>query len=375
MKCVFAIKSLTNPGGGAERVFVDVVNGLVAREHDVIALTYDRPAAKAFYPLESRIEWVRLGMGRTDQSTTPLETAKRIVSLRRAVADLKPDVAIGFMHSMFIPLGLAMMGAGVPLIASEHIVSAHYASRPLERALLRLTPWLARCIVVVSEQARAGYPAALRARMMVIPNPVDVMVTMRADVFGVNRSRKILLTVGRLAEQKDHTTLIDAFALIAARLPDWDLRIIGEGECRDALQARIAAAGLNGRISLPGATADIGTEFAGAQLFVMPSLYESQGLAVAEALAHGLPAVGFADCPGVNSLIRPDRNGALASGPDRVDSLAKALERLMADDQARADLAPPPSTAFEENSPKRVLDRWETMLNDALRTRSLRSSA
>ena len=372
MKCVFAIKSLAIAGGGAERVFVEVVNGLTARKHKVIALSYDKPNATAFYPLEPQVEWIRLGIGNTRQPTNALETTKRILSLRRTIAGLKPHIVVGFMHSVFIPLGLAMLGLGTPMIASEHIVPAHYARRPLQRFLLRLTPLYARRITVVSRQVMQEYPPGLRANMVVVPNPVQAAQVAQADPIGESRSRKLLLSVGRLTEQKDYPTLIDAFTLIADRVPDWDLRIVGEGECRNNLQERIVKAGLQERISLPGTTAEIWAEYANAQLFVLPSLYESQGLALAEALACGLPALGFTACTGVNSLIRPGRNGVLVSGADRVPSLADAMVSLMTDDQARVALSTTSFVPPEENHPERVLDRWEMLLHETLSTPSRR---
>jgi len=66
---------------------------------------------------------------------------------------------------------------------------------------------------------------------------------------------------------------------------------------REKLEASVEALGLDGRIQMPGAISDISSEHACAQPYVISSLYESQGLATAEALAHGLPAIGFADCP------------------------------------------------------------------------------
>ena len=374
MRCVFAIKSLEASRAGAERVFVDVVNGLLARRHHVTVVSYDRTDAKSCYALDSRVEWIRLGLGRVDRPSTPWETAVRMRALRRILPGFGADAVVAFMHSMFVPLGMAMVGTGIPVVASEHAVPDHYLGRWLEHTLLRLTPWLVHRIVVVSEQVKARYPASWQSRMVVIPNPVRPMSIVLADAVGASGQRRTLLSVGRLAEQKDYPTLIDAFALIADRLPDWDLRIVGDGECRAALWARIEAYGLEGRISLPGVIEDIGSEYSRAQLFVIPSLYESHGLVVVEALAHGLPAVGFANCLGVNRLIRPGRNGELVAGPDRVQSLAEVLVRLMGDSEARARLAPSEANLPDVHDPERILDRWECLLNESRRTRTARSS-
>jgi glycosyltransferase involved in cell wall biosynthesis len=171
-----------------------------------------------------------------------------------------------------------------------------------------------------------------------------------------------LLAVGRLAAQKDHATLIDAFAQIADSLPDWDLRIVGEGELRATLEAAVARHALDARVQLPGNIKDISREYLSAQLFVMPSLYESQGLATEEALAHGLPAVGFADCPGTNTLIKPGCNGVLVDpGRDRARSLAATLRQLMEYDDARSSLVPTGGPSAE-SAIGSVLAMWEGLL-------------
>lgn len=364
MKVLLAIKAMNNPGGGAERVLAELASGLAARRYEIVVLTFDRPGGRSYYPLPPAARRIELGIGDTTRAASLGETARRALALRRRVRALAPDVAVGFMHSMFIPLGLALLGTGIPLIASEHIVPEHYRTRPLQAALLRLTPLLARRITVVSDQVLAAYPPALRARMVAIANPVNVPAGKRADVGGEGRARKTLLCVGRFSEQKDHATLIDAFARLADRFPDWDLRIVGDGELRDALVAQVAARGLAGRVQMPGVVRDLATEYAAAQLFVLPSRYESFGLATAEALAHGLPAVGFADCAGTNRLIRPGVNGALAAvGADRAAALAAALEPLMASAQARRDLSRQDGLPSEYSLP-RVLDRWEALLHE-----------
>lgn len=358
---LLAIKGLSRPGGGAERVLVDIANGLTLRGHEIGIISYDRPTQQSFYQLDHHIEWYRLGIGRTDQPATLTETVLRIAALRRTILPLKPEIVVGFLHSVFIPLGIALLGTRIPVVASEHTAPAHYATRPLQRAMLHLTPCITSHMTVVSDQILSLYPQSHHHRLSVLPNPVHVAVSSRADVRGPDDKPKVLLCVGRLAAQKDHATLIAAFARIADDLPDWNLHIVGEGELRPELMIQINDLGLSHRIFLPGATADVYAHYASAQLFVLPSLYETLGLVAIEALAHGLPVIGFADCPGVNQLVIPGYNGALVSGEDRITSLAQTMKILMSNARLREKLVQPGSAIPNECRLESVLDRWEMM--------------
>lgn len=365
MRLLFSIKAMNNPGGGAERVLADVANGLVTRGHQVAVLSFDSPGGESFYALDPLIERIELGVGSITGSATIMSTLRRIVALRTSVCAYLPDVVIGFMHSMFIPLGLALVGTSTPMIASEHIVPAHYRSRPIEALMLHLTPFLAKCITCVSEQVLRSYPLTLRRKMVAVANPVNVNTHGRADASGSMKSRKVLLSVGRLESQKDHEILIEAFAEIADQLPDWDLRIVGDGELRQKLTSMIAKFGLKERAYLPGVTKDIMEEYLSAQLFVQSSRYESFGLTTAEALAHRLPAVGFDDCPGINQLILPGVNGDLADGKGmRSASLSITLKALMENDDLRVRLSEQSGGIPHECRLERVLDHWEKIINE-----------
>jgi glycosyltransferase involved in cell wall biosynthesis len=361
MKLLLAIKATALAGGGTERVVSQVTAALAERGHDVTLVSFDQPGEPPFYPIHPAVRQHRLGIGNISRGTGLGEALRRIAALRRLALELRPDVAIGFMHSAYIPLGLALAGTGIPLVASEHISYDHYRTRRLQAALLRLTPLIAKAITVLSPAVRDGFPAAMRRRMTVVPNPVAVQVRQPADPAG--EPPRTLLAVGRLEEQKDHSTLIAAFAKIAGNFLDWRLRIVGEGVLRPQLEAQRRRLGLEDRVDLPGATRDVAAEYAAAQLFAMPSSYESFGLTTAEALAHGLPAIGFADCPGTNELIRDGVNGLLAAGPDRAAALADGLARLMGSSELRTRLGAAGPASIEAFAPERVADIWERLLS------------
>ena len=360
MNILFIIKALSVTGGGAERVLADVSGELAARGHSVAIASFDRADAEDFYAIDPIVRRLRLGVGDESRPTGLFEALGRMRAVRRLVRTEKPDVVVGFMHSIYIPQGLALLGSGIPLVASEHIVFDHYRTVPFQSALLRLTPMITSAITVISERVRASFPPALQRRMTVIPNPVSAAPARLADVSG--GSRKTMLTVGRMMEQKDHATLISAFAKLADRHPDWRLRIIGDGPLRGALEEQVRALDLADRIELPGPTRDIGREYQQAQIFAMPSRYESFGLVTAEALAYGLPVVGFADCPGTNELVHDGTNGLLVDGDDRGAALATGLQRVMESEELRRRLAQNAPESVAAFSLQSVADRWESLL-------------
>jgi glycosyltransferase involved in cell wall biosynthesis len=267
------------------------------------------------------------------------------------------------MHSAYIPLAAAARGTSVPVVASEHIVYDHYRGKLADLLMLR---WVAHSLVAataVSTSMVHAFPAVLRGKMTVIPNPVT-RPPRRAPVRKRNAPLTVL-AVGRLEGQKDHETLIHAFGRIADRFPQWRLRIVGEGSLRQALQAQVEQSGLGSAVELAGSNAAIADEYAEADIFAMPSKYESFGLACAEALAAGVPAIGFLDCPGTNEVIKPNLNGILVSGSDRVTALADGLAELMSSRPLRLRLGAAGPASVAEYDLAAVASQWEKLLRQA----------
>ena len=349
--------------GGAERVIADVSSGLVERDHDVSLLSFDAPGGPSFYPLNSKIRRLCLGIGSPLQKATVQETVKRAFALRRTVKRERPDVVVAFMHSMFVPMAFALIGTGIPVVASEHIVPQHYKTRRLEFLLLMASSLLLKRITALSESIKALYPKFLQSRMVAMPNPVHVPIG-SADPAGDAQDRKIILNVGRLDPQKDQKTLIAAFSRLAKDHPEWDVHIFGNGPLRGELENLVQERGLQNRVFLPGTTPEIDKEYQQAQIFALPSLYESFGLATAEAMSFGLPAIGFADCTGTNELIVHQENGLLVRGTDREVSFSDALKKLIGDSEFRVRLGQGARQSTQKYKAEKVFDLWENLLRE-----------
>ncbi len=363
MRLVFAIKTMHFALGGAERVMATLCNGLADRGHDVTLVSFDHKGAEPVYELTTQVEWVRLDMGEPWAPSKLGETRRRISGLRSILRQQRPDVAAGFMHSSCIPLSIAALGTGIPLVFSEHIVPQYYRDRRLEYVLFLLCASRAARVTVISKAFIPLYPRALASKMCAVSNPVTLLSSEKASVAGEEGGAKVLLSVGRLVEQKDHAALLCALAAIAPDYPDWSLRIVGSGPLRNDLEGLARSLDIGERVALVEAVTDIAAEYRGAHLYCIPSRYEGLGLAAAEALSLGLPVVGFADCQGANELIEDGINGILVSGRDRVGSLSHALAELMGDSGLRVRLGSEGPKILDRYSPNQFVSHWETLLS------------
>ncbi|MEP3475810.1 MAG: glycosyltransferase family 4 protein [Hyphomicrobiales bacterium] len=367
MKLLFCIKELHNSSGGAERVLVEVASGLAKKGHEIYFLSLDKSDESSFYEFHEKIKWIKLGSEFNTNSNRLLRMLRSIKIIRQFVKELKPDIAIGFMHSMYIPLGLSLIGSSIPIVASEHIVPEHYKSRPLQWGLLHITPFLVKKITCVSQQVKDAFGPFFNKKMVVVPNPVFIKRNKKADPSGKAKERKTLLTIGRLDKQKDQKVLISAFSKVSSEFPDWDLKIIGEGELRPQLEKQIDDLELSKRAFLPGRTRDVSAEYMNAQLFVLPSRYESFGLTLVEAMSYGLPTIGFDYCLGVNQLIKNNKNGILVdSSESNEKALEKTLKNLMADSDLRIKLGGFNNDTLQEHKLEKVVDQWELVLREVV---------
>ncbi len=368
MHIVFNIKALGNEGGGAERVLINIASGLFNRGHEITIITSDSENSSVYYNINVGIKIIKLGIGSVVAKSNIRDIVDRIIKFRLIIRKIHPDIVVSFMHSSFLPTGIALVGTRIPMIASEHASPEHYRKHFFQKILIQLTPFIATKITVVTKQIFNSYGWWLRRSMTIVLNPVTVSAAKKNLDPQVKRVRlKTILSVGRLGPEKNHRCLISAFAIVSPFYPNWCLRIVGEGILRADLEAQTRSLGLQDKVYFPGAISDVDFEYLNSDIFVSPSLYESFGLATVEALLHGLPAVGFTDCQGTNDLIIHNENGMLVSGQNRIQCLAFTLKELMGNQQELNRLSNASKnrllSMFDINS---VLDSWEILFTEVL---------
>jgi GalNAc-alpha-(1->4)-GalNAc-alpha-(1->3)-diNAcBac-PP-undecaprenol alpha-1,4-N-acetyl-D-galactosaminyltransferase len=374
MRVMFVARALDHMAGGVERMVVLLMNELIARGHDVDLLTWDLQGAEAFYPLRSEITWHRLNLGDPKIRASTMTMLRRGQAIRAIVEQRKPQAIVCFQDGPFVAIRAYTWGLGVPVIAAERNAPnrfEHTSAARYQALILQSFRFAAR-ITIQWESYRPFYPEFLQDRIVCIPNPVlSACCRAKPDIPGV-RSRYRLLSVGRLGFQKNFSVLIEAFARLASKYPAWDLVIIGDGEQRTALEALIKTLGLNARVTLPGTTNSLEPWYASSHLFCLPSRWEGFPNALAEALAHGLPAIGFAQCAGTRDLIAHGRSGTLAEGNGDVDSLVVALEGLFKDANLRRSLGKGAIKGVKSFRSDLIFSKWEALLSEVAREASHR---
>ncbi len=375
MKILFFTNSLA--GGGAERAAATLANHWARLGWQVTVVTL-APAVEDFYLLDPQVRRIALDLaGASDGVLDALrQNLRRVAVLRRVLAELRPAVAVALMSTPNVLLALAAWGrADICTIGSERCFPPHFPLGRAWSALRRRGYGRLDAVVAQTSECAAWLGAHSNAeRVAVIPNAVSWPLPRHAPRVApeavCGRDRKILLAVGRFEQVKNFGALIGAFAAIAQRNPAWDLVILGEGPQRPRLEQAVRDAGLEARIRLPGIAGNVGDWYAGADLYAMSSESEGFPNTLAEALAHGLPAVSF-DCDtGPRDIIRHGLDGLLVP-PGDLEGLGRALERLMSDAALRACFAQRAPEARERFSTARVARMWEDLFHDLRAARPL----
>jgi glycosyltransferase involved in cell wall biosynthesis len=236
-----------------------------------------------------------------------------------------------FQLTGIMPALAARVRWGTPFVTTygfwygrlSHPGASRLAKRVLERVGLRL----AAAVIVTTEELRAHVATMTRPeRIHLIPNGVD-LTRFAPTGRGESRDGRILY-IGRLSEEKNLSTLVQAVAALRGRVKS-QLIMIGSGPLRARLEAEARAAGV--RAAFPGVVEHrlLPGWLREADAFVLPSFTEGHPKVLLEAMAAGVPCVA-SDCPGNRALVRDGETGLLFDPRDPA-SLATALERVLTD--------------------------------------------
>lgn len=366
MKVLFFIHSLS--GGGAERVTATLANHWATKGWQVTIVTVTG-RERDFYSLNPSVQRIPLNLDSHSQSAAHavLNNLRRVRAVRRVLQRERPYVAVAMMATANVTLALAGRLAGVPTIGSERV---HPPTLPLGKAWEILRRWsypkLTALVAQTHQSADWLRDHAPAPTIQVIPNPVVFPMVLQeprlspAQTLGAFKHPKVLLGVGRLEQQKGFEHLLQAFALLMQKYPEWVLVILGEGKLRKGLECEAERLALGERICMPGSVGNVGEWFGAADLYVLTSRFEGFPNTLLEAMAHGVPAVAV-DCEtGPREIVTHNVNGVLVPLDDQ-DALVSALDKLMSSSVLRAKYSRRAVEVRQQYSVERVARQWEEL--------------
>ncbi|AFZ32836.1 glycosyl transferase group 1 [Gloeocapsa sp. PCC 7428] len=319
-------------GGGAERVTINLLKGFVQRGVlcDLVLASAEGPYLDQVPP---QVRIVNLNAGRVVKAILPLSNY-----LRRE----KPKALVSHLNhaNVIAILAKKLVRTKTRLIVVEHNTLSADRSKlwrgKLVPPLMKLFYPQADAVIGVSQGVVHDLETYLKlesGKISVIYNPVidDVLLAQATASLEHPWFQKdtlpVFLAVGRLSEQKDFLTLIQAFALLR-RNKHARLVILGEGEERSKLEDAIASLGISQDVALPGFVANPYAYMSRASAFVLSSRWEGLPTVLIEAMACGCPVIAT-DCPsGTREILDAGVYGKLVPVGD-VGAMAWAMQQII----------------------------------------------
>jgi glycosyltransferase involved in cell wall biosynthesis len=204
-----------------------------------------------------------------------------------------------------------------------------------------LRDFMQKCqhIIIPSESMKEilVHNYGLEERYTVIPTGMDLERYQCADWQSLRKEKgweneTVLISVGRLAPEKNWDTLLQAFAKVCSQYPDLRLVLIGDGPAKQALEPLASELGITEHVTFTGALPfdEIPCYLKAANAFVFASVTETQGLVTMEAMAAGLPIVAV-NGSGTRDIVDQGRQGFLVEND--AAALAEGIKKLLSDPQ------------------------------------------
>ncbi|MCD4526707.1 stealth conserved region 3 domain-containing protein [Nocardioides sp. cx-173] len=341
MRIAYLVPSIHDMGGTASAIATQA--SAMARFHDVEVYSVYRETETSHFPLAPGIPVHDLVDLTGDQDESPLRGAPPLLNRAEwdptldALAEVALEAALPTVTAdVLVTVTPALLALATQLVPSRTAL-VHQEHRSSSQRVAGLEPLLtfgprADVVAMLTEPMAVWLREQLgdnAPRVVVMPNAVPPGYRPRST-----RETPLIVAAGRLMGEKQYPRLVSAFATIADRIPDWRLRILGEGTARFEIMSTVRKHRLWDRVELPGPTTDMASEWAKASISALTSRSEGFPLVLQEAMAAGVPVVSF-DCPSGPRAIIDDGVDGLLVAQGSEPALAAGLLRLATDRDLR----------------------------------------
>lgn len=314
--------------GGAENVVSRVVSHLDLASADVeVICIYGNPLdnmlEKAILNHGVKIKYIRKGKGFSFTA---------IVRLWKELSLFKPNVINTHLSACIYCIPWALF-YGKTLLHTVHNIPERELIKAKQIPMNFMYKMHKAIPIAISEEISKMLVEYyhLDSRPDVITNPVDIERFNRPKI---QHDDFIIITAGRLSEQKNQKLLIEAVGELKNEINNLKLIILGDGPLREELDSFIRGKGLDEIVRLLGNVDNIEDYYAKADIFALCSLYEGVPLVILEAMAAGLPVI-TTDVGGIKDILQ-DGGILVPAGDDR--AYIDALRQLISDKSALSSI-------------------------------------
>lgn len=378
---------------GVERIWSQKLSLLAEREDDqVFLITYNQYGAPYSFPLSEKVRHIDLATRYISRCSFNsiwqyVDRYKSELAFRRTLNDflatIRPDIVVcSDMHVADLKALLSVKLPVVRIVECHCGRSAYFEDLAkidslfekmkqylLKKRLLRVISRFDR-IVVMTEAEREDWKQ--KDKVVSIPN---MLAHYPEEVHQGGHPYRRVISVGRYAYQKGYDLLLKAWRTVEERYPDWSLDIYGShdggmGEF-EQLQRQIEILGLK-TVSLHSATTDIYSSYLESDIYVSSSRFESFGLVLVEAMACGLPVVGFGSPYGPASIIKDGSTGVLVP-PHDTQKLAEAICQMIERPEERVRMGGNGRLEAKKYLPEQIMPIWHDFYESLGTTRPIAS--
>lgn len=369
-KIVYVVGGLLYPNGMC-MVLSQKINYLAEHtNHELHMILTEKAGVPWYYKINPRVKWVNFDINFDELDTMPLpkKIFKYLIKQRRYkkhftsyLMKVRPDITVSTVRREinFLP----DIKDGSKKVGEIHF--SRYNYRQLSKPYLPTfvnkwisSQWMRSLIkqlnkldqfVVLSEEDCTYWPEV--KHKCVIHNSLSFFPTTTSSC-----RNKTVIAAGRYTAQKGFDMLIEAWALVHGKHPDWQLNIYGNGDFT-LYQQQADSLGLNGSLVCHDAVKNIYDKYLESSIFVLSSRYEGFGMVLAEAMSAGLPAVSFS-CPcGPRDIITNGEDGILVER-NNIEQLANGICFLIEHEDVRCRFGTNARKNMHRFEQEKIMQKW-----------------
>ena len=318
-KKVLILSCFYKPFGGGAEVYVEEIVKKLKNDYDFIILTSRISRKFPRYEEKDGVRIIRIGLGcYFDKYLYPIVAFFKIFSIEK-------DLIHCVMESY---AGLALLFYRVADKKTPSLLTLQSGKVRMPKFLFKKVHQAPDKIQAISKYLAQRAKNFGAKNVEVIPNGINLE---QFNFVSSKKEKHKIICVAHLRPVKGIKYLIDSMPQILQRFPDAKLVLIGEGSERKNLESEIENLELKGAVELKGKLnqEQVRRELSSSDVFVLPSLFEGQGIAILEAQASKIPVIA-SDTGGIPDIIKNSETGILVE-PKNFQQIADAVIRVFSD--------------------------------------------